>query len=74
LHSSFPIENGLKQADALSLLLFNFDVEYAIRKVRKLMGLDMSGTPQLLAYADNVNLICDGMNYRKKQRCLIKYL
>ena len=34
LSSSFPIENGLKQGDALSPLLFNFCLEYAIRKVQ----------------------------------------
>jgi hypothetical protein len=32
---SFPIQNGLKQGDALSPLLFNFALEYAIRKIRK---------------------------------------
>ena len=30
----FPIRNGLKQGDALSPLLFNFALEYAIRRVR----------------------------------------
>ena len=33
LSSSFPIESGLKQGDALSPLLLNFALEYAIRKV-----------------------------------------
>ena len=30
----FPIRNGLKQGDALSPLLFNFALEYAIKRVQ----------------------------------------
>ena len=33
LSDMFPIMNGLKQGDALSPLLFNFALEYAIRRV-----------------------------------------
>jgi hypothetical protein len=35
LSDNFPIQNGLKQRDALLPLLFNFDLEYAIRKVQE---------------------------------------
>jgi hypothetical protein len=35
LSDTFPIQNGLKQGDALSALLFNFALEYTIRKVQE---------------------------------------
>ena len=56
LSSSFAIENGLKQGDALSQILSNFALEYAFRKVQETnLGLDMNGAHQVLAYADDVN-------------------
>ena len=34
LSDMFPIKNGLKQRNAVTPLLFNFAVEYAIRRVQ----------------------------------------
>jgi len=54
----FPVMNGLKQGDALSPLLFNFSLDYAIRSVQVNQdGLKLNGTHQLLAYADNKTLL-----------------
>jgi hypothetical protein len=35
LSHNFPTQNGLKQGDALSPLLFNFALEYATRKAQE---------------------------------------
>jgi hypothetical protein len=63
LSDSFPIQNSLKQGDALSPLLFNLAIEYAIRKVQEShVGLKWNGTHRLLAYADDVNLLGDNID------------
>jgi hypothetical protein len=58
LSDSFPIRNCLKQGDALSPLLSKFASEYVISKVQdNQVELILNGTHQLLAYADDVNLL-----------------
>jgi hypothetical protein len=51
------IKSGMKQ-DALSPLLFNFALEYAIRRVQVNQDvLKLNGAHQLLFYADEVSVL-----------------
>jgi hypothetical protein len=53
------------QRDVISPLLFNFVLEHAIRKVQEnQVGLKLNETHQLLAYADEVNLLGDNRYYK----------
>jgi hypothetical protein len=60
---NFPVQNGLKQGVALSPLLFNVALDYVISKVQEnQVGLKLNGTHQLLAYADEGNLLGDDID------------
>ena len=49
LSATLPIENGLKQEDALSPSLFNVGLEYAVKMVHVNQdGLKLNGTYQFV--------------------------
>jgi len=54
----FPIKNALKPRDTLLPLLVDFTLDYAIRRVQvNQNALKLSGTHQLLVYADDGNIL-----------------
>jgi hypothetical protein len=57
----------LAKGDALSPLLFNFSLEYAIRRVQANQeGLKLNNTHQLLVYADDVNALGGSVHIVRK--------
>jgi hypothetical protein len=59
----------MKQEDALLLLIFNSDLQYAIRKVQEnMVGLELNDTHYLLVCADHSNLLGENLHTIKKNR------
>jgi hypothetical protein len=53
----------------LGIINVGSDIEYAIWKVQEnQVGLKLNGTHQLLAYADDVNLLGDNIDHIKKNK------
>jgi len=69
----FRIRKGMKHEDALSPFLFNFALEYAIRRVQVIQdGLKFKDTHQLPVYADDVNTLGGSAhNVKENARALL---
>ena len=73
MSSSFSVENSLKQGN-VSPLLFNFTVEYTIRKIQETnLGLDMNDTRQVWTYANDENLIGDDISATGRNANMLLY-
>jgi len=63
----FPTKKVLKQRDALSWLLFNFPLEYAIRSVpRNQDGLKLNGTYQIVVCVHDFGILGGNVHMVKK--------
>jgi len=72
LSDMFPMKNCSKRGDVLSPLLFNFDLEYATRRVQvNQQGLKLTGTHQRLVYADDTNTKGGSVHTIKKNIALV---
>jgi len=72
LSDRFPIRSGLHRRDVLSLLLFKFALEYAIRRIQVNQdALKLNGTHQLLVYADDVNVLGGSVHTIKNAEALV---
>ena len=69
MSDSFTVKSSLKEGDNLSPLLFNFAIRWVQANKE---GFILNGTHQLLAYADNVNILSGSINtVRKNTKALL---
>jgi hypothetical protein len=66
---AFPIQNGLKQGDALSSF-FNFALECVIRNENE-EQMELYGTHQLLVYS-HVNILGQNITIKKNMETLLQ--
>jgi sorting nexin-29 len=62
LSKSLNVKNGLRQGDALACLLFNTTLENVVHESNiQTRGTIFSKTTQILAYADDIDIMCRTM-------------
>jgi hypothetical protein len=67
----FPDQNGPKEGNSLSPLLFNFALEYDIRMVQESqVGLKLSGSQHILVCTAEINLLGVDMNKKEKGKAI----
>jgi hypothetical protein len=67
LSYNIPVQNGLKQGNALPPLLLNLSLKYAIRMVQEnQMGRKLDETHQLTVYENDVNLLVNNFHVIRK--------
>jgi hypothetical protein len=65
----FTVRNYLKQGYALSPLLFNYDLQYAIRTIQVNQGgMKLNGTHQILVYNNDVNILGGNVHNLKEDK------
>jgi len=65
----FPIQNGLKQGDALLKFILNFASEYIIRYIQEYKErLGLNGTHQFMVYAYHINIYGENKHYTEGNR------